>query len=197
MASEDLARWETCWRARAEKPGPPEPFLVEQLKNLRPGHVLDVAAGCGRNALMLARAGFRVTAVDIAPTALARLATQAAGEGLEIATLAVDLDEPQALDGLGPFDGLVVVRYRPSPAQWPRVLGRLRPGGLLLLCSFGPAQARRTGFPRAFCLEREELTRELPPELDCVLWRSFEQDGDALEGSLWRKCRGLEQAEGR
>jgi tellurite methyltransferase len=81
MTVEDLARWETRWRERAEKPGAPEPFLVEQLKSLRPGHVLDVAAGCGRNALMLARAGFQVTAVDIAPTALLRLATQAAGQG--------------------------------------------------------------------------------------------------------------------
>ena len=155
---------------------------------LLPGAVLDVAAGDGANALLLARRGFDVTAVDIAPSALARLGAAAAAEGLEVARRQADLDDPAALDGLGPFDDLVVIRFCPTPPQWQRLLGRLRPGGILLLCSFGLAQAERTGFPRAWCLVREEVAQALGPGMACLAWHSLEQAGQALEGSLWRKA---------
>jgi SAM-dependent methyltransferase len=186
MSAEDLARWQARWQGRPPADDPAEPFLVEHLAELRPGAVLDVASGAGRNALLLARHGFRVTALDIAPAALARLAA-AKVEGLDIATRCADLDDPSALDGLGPFDDLVIVRYRPSPGQWPHLLARLRPGGILLLCSFGPAQAERKGFRRDFCLVRETIAAEIGDPAELLLWRGYEQAGDALEGSLWRR----------
>jgi hypothetical protein len=65
---------------------------------------------------------------------------------------------------------------------------RLRPGGILLLCSFGLAQAERTGFPRAWCLERDAVAQALGPGMACLAWHGFEQAGQALEGSLWRKA---------
>jgi SAM-dependent methyltransferase len=187
MSALDLARWQARWLERPPSDDLPEPFLVEHLAALRRGAVLDVAAGDGRNARLLARRGFRVTALDIAPAALARLAAAAAAAGLDIATRCADLDDPAALAGLGPFDDLVVVRYRPSPQQWAPLFDQLRPGGMLLLCSFGPAQAERKGFRRDWCLVRQTITAELGDRAELLLWSSFEQAGDALEGSLWRR----------
>lgn len=188
MSALDLARWQARWQERPPGPAAPEPFLLAHLGALPPGAVLDVAAGAGRNALPLARRGFRVTALDIAPTALERLAGAAAAEGLAVATCCADLDEPQALAGRGPFDALVIVRYRPAVAQWPRLLDRLRPGGIMLLCSLAPAQAARTGFPRAYCLDRAEVAAEIGESAELLLWQGLEQAGEALAGSLWRRA---------
>jgi tellurite methyltransferase len=187
VSAADLAKWQARWRERAGEPSTPEPFLVRQAAALPSGRLLDVAAGDGRNALWLAARGFAVTAVDIAPAALARLAATAEARGLAVATRAADLDAPDALAGLEPFDDLVVVRFKPSPAQWPRLQAVLRPGGQLLLCSFGQEQHRRHGFPLAFCLEREELEAELTPGLRLLDWQTHEENGACLEGSLWER----------
>jgi SAM-dependent methyltransferase len=188
MSAEDLARWQARWQERPPGEDLPEPFLEEHLGDLRPGAVLDIAAGAGRNALFLASHGFAVTALDIAPAALARLEAAAAAKGLSIATRCADLDDAGALDGLGPFDDLLVVRYRPSPAQWAPLLARLRPGGLLLLCSFGLAEAGRRGFCRDYCLDRATITAEIGALAELLLWRGFDGAGRALEGSLWRRA---------
>lgn len=45
-------------------------IIKDQLDLFVHGSVLDVGAGDGRNALFLAKCGFDVTALDIAPTGL-------------------------------------------------------------------------------------------------------------------------------
>jgi tellurite methyltransferase len=196
MATADLARWEPRWAARGEGEGPgePEPFLVRQADAgaLPPGPLLDAACGDGRNALWLAARGrWEVAAVDVAPSAVRRLRREAAARGLRVAARAADLDDPGALDGLGggPFAALVVVRFKPDPARWDRLLGRLAPGGRLLLCSFARAQHERTGFPLAYCLDRGELEALLAPRgLRLLAYEAFEEGGgEALEGSLWER----------
>ena len=47
----------------------PNRFVAEHLAGLRPGMVLDLGAGQGRNAVWLAGQGHRVTAVDLSPVA--------------------------------------------------------------------------------------------------------------------------------
>lgn len=185
MSTDDLRRWEPRWRDAADAPGDPEPFLVRCAGELPPCPALDAAAGDGRNALWLAGWGAEVTAVDIAPAAIARLEQAAARAAVPVTTRAADLDDPQALAGLGPFAALIVVRFRPSPLQWRHLLAALRPGGTLLLCSFGVEQHRRHGFPLAYCLERPALERELAPALRLLRWESFKEADAALEGSLW------------
>jgi tellurite methyltransferase len=186
MSGEDRARWEARWAGRADVLGPPEPFLLGQAARLQPGPVLDVACGDGRNALWLAQAGWAVTAVDIAPSALARLEAMAARQALAVTTRLADLDAPDALQGLGPFALLAVIRFKPDPAQWERLLDRLAPGGHLILCSFGRAQHARSGFPLTYCLARDELEAQLEPRLRCLRYAVLEAAGEGLEGSVWQ-----------
>lgn len=187
MSEADRERWEGRWRERAQGPGPAEPWLVANARRLAPGAVLDVACGAGRNALWLAARGWRVTAIDIAEAALQRLAIAAVGRRVEVATRRADLDDPRALAGLGPFVGLVVIRYKPSPAQWDRLLELLAPSGRVLLCSFGRERAAAGGFDPAFCLEEGELRAVLEPRLACLAYERLGAASDWLEGSLWEK----------
>jgi tellurite methyltransferase len=189
VSEADRERWERRWREREVGPGPAEPWLVANVHHLPRGPLLDVAAGAGRNALWLAARGFPVTALDISSAALERLEVAAVDRGVEVATRCADLDDPAALDGLGPFTGLVVIRYKPSPAQWARLVERLAPGGRVLLCSFGRERARAGGFDPAFCLEEAELRATLEPGLACLVYERLGAATDWLEGSIWEKRR--------
>lgn len=187
MSEADRERWERRWRERAGDPGPPEPWLVANACELPKGPLLDVAAGIGRNALWLAARGWQVTALDIAAPALERLASAAVGRRVRVDTRAADLDDPDALAGLGPFAGLVVIRYKPSPAQWRRLVDLLRPGGRVLLCSFGRERAQAGGFDPTFCLDEGELRATLEPTLVCRRYERLGPDSDWLEGSIWER----------
>ncbi|MDF1587327.1 class I SAM-dependent methyltransferase [Marinimicrococcus flavescens] len=183
---EDRGRWDTRWRERGQQEAAPEPWLAGKAGFLPPGAVLDVACGQGRHALHLAARGWTVTALDVSPVALAALHERAAALGLDVATVARDLDDPAALDDLGPFAGIVVVRYKPDAAQWRRLASRLAPGGLLLLLSFGREKAR-SGFNPRFCLDEAELRETLAGLLECVAYERLGPEQDHLEGSLWRR----------
>ena len=187
MSAEDFARWEPRWRSRSGAVGEPEPYLTAALSDVAPTTALDVAAGDGRNALWLARRGFAVTAVDVSPTAIARLEAAAAAEGLTVTGRVADLDAPEALAGLGPFGLLAVARFKPSPGQWARLLDRLAPGGTVLLCSFRAEHHARHGFPLAYCLDRAELEAALGPRLSLEAWQEHEVGDACLAGSLWRR----------
>ncbi len=187
MSREDRERWDRRWAARSHDLGRPEPFLLRHLDLLRPGRVLDVACGAGRNALFLAERGFSVTAIDISGEGLALLRERARERGVEIVTRQADLDAPEALSGLGRFDDLLVIRYRPDQRQWARLLPLLVPGGRLLLCSFGLEDHFRHGTRREHCLERGELEAALGPDMRLLCQERFTRGGRFLEGFVWEK----------
>lgn len=90
----ERVKWEARYRA-GEKPhdGPPSSLLRRWLPRRPGGRALDVATGLGRNAVFLARAGYRVDAVDIAPTGLREAARRARHAGVRgIRWIAADLD---------------------------------------------------------------------------------------------------------
>jgi SAM-dependent methyltransferase len=75
---------------------------------LEPGErVLDVACGTGNLTLPAARAGARVTGIDIAPTLVAQLAGRAAAEGLTVDAREGDAEELPVADGS--FDTVVTM----------------------------------------------------------------------------------------
>jgi 2-polyprenyl-3-methyl-5-hydroxy-6-metoxy-1,4-benzoquinol methylase len=69
---------------------------------LPPAHLLDVPCGAGRHALALARAGYRVTGIDLSEDAIDR--AQAAGKGLAADFRRGDM---RSLDGEDRFDAVL------------------------------------------------------------------------------------------
>ena len=92
MRSERI-EWEARYQG-GDRPhdGSPSGILRRWLPHLPRGRALDVATGLGRNALYLARAGYRVDAIDISATGLQRAAGRARRRGLRIRWIEADLD---------------------------------------------------------------------------------------------------------
>lgn len=112
----------------------PNRFVVEETSGLTPGRALDLAAGEGRNALWLADAGWRVTAVDFSAVALERGKRLAAELGVDVEWVHADAreyaPEPEAYD-------LALLAYlHLFREECARVLEHavraLAPGGLLV-----------------------------------------------------------------
>jgi 2-polyprenyl-3-methyl-5-hydroxy-6-metoxy-1,4-benzoquinol methylase len=85
VTSAERSKWNETHRGKPA--GDPEPFVVKMLPLLaRGGLALDVAAGRGRNAIALARAGMRVVAADFSELAMRTLAeTRAPGAPRDMA----------------------------------------------------------------------------------------------------------------
>lgn len=147
------------------------PELGEWLERLPParrrGRALDIACGLGDNAAQMARAGFDVTAFDIAPTAVEWASKRFPGLGIEWRQ--ADLLSPPA-EFLGAFD-LVNETYTIQAIRPPHreraiaVLPRLvAPGGTLLVIARGRHEDEPEN-PPPWPL----LKRELQPLLDAGL----------------------------
>ncbi|WP_199439825.1 class I SAM-dependent methyltransferase [Umezawaea beigongshangensis] len=75
----DAQFWDEMYRGRDQVfSGRPNGVLVAEVADLPPGRALDVGCGEGGDAHWLARRGWRVTGVDISPTALERAAAATA-----------------------------------------------------------------------------------------------------------------------
>lgn len=117
------------------------PLLVEVAADLTPGTALDLGCGPGGDTMWLARAGWQVTAVDIAATAVAGLREHAAAAGLGDRITAEQHDLPRTFPA-GEFD-LVSAQYFHSMFDFPRAevlrtaAHALRPGGRLLVVDHG------------------------------------------------------------
>lgn len=143
----------------------PSPWLLENADLLRRGgRVLDVACGRGRHALLLAGAGFDVTAIDRDPDAIARVRATAAGLGLAVAAEVMDLeiDPPPSL-GSETYDVVLVFNYLHRPLM-PALQSATKVGGRLFYETFTERQAER-GHPRnpVFLLKDGELEELLRP----------------------------------
>jgi SAM-dependent methyltransferase len=75
--------WDQHYADPAHVDSPTDPLLIQAAEMLPPGRALDLACGPGRHALYLARLGWRVTAVDSSPVAIALLRAQASGLPLD------------------------------------------------------------------------------------------------------------------
>jgi hypothetical protein len=123
-----------------------------------------VACGRGRHALWLARAGFRVRAIDRDPTAIAaiRLAADPLGLDVDAEVLDLEMDPPPDL-GHGRYDLVVGFNYLHRPL-FPRLRDAVKAGGRLVYETFTVEQATR-GRPTnpAFLLQPGELQRLVAP----------------------------------
>ena len=108
---------------------------------LKPGErVLDVACGTGNLALPAARAGARVTAIDIAPALVAQLAERAIAEGLVVDAREGDAEALPHADGS--FDTVVTMFGAMFAAHPDRAAAELvrvtRAGGRIAMANWTP-----------------------------------------------------------
>jgi len=108
----------------------PNRFLVEAVKDLRPGTALDVDMGQGRNAIYLASRGWDVTGFDVADVGLQKARAQAAAAGVTIT--AVHASDEEFDFGRERWD-LVAIIYALEKRSVHRVREALKPGGLVVI----------------------------------------------------------------
>ncbi len=166
----------------------PNEFLVESVGHLprAPARILSVGEGEGRNATFLASLGYQVTAVDSSSVGLDKASRLATSRGLSIETIVSDLGEYRFSSGA--WEGVVSIFCHLPPALRRQVHRRaaeaLRPGGVLIMEAYTPAQLEfRTGGPpvRELLYTLEELRDDFA-SLELLVAREVERD--VVEGTL-------------
>jgi SAM-dependent methyltransferase len=168
------------WDDRFSEPGyaygeQPNDFLVEACGHFPAGgDVLSLCEGEGRNAVYLARLGFRVTAVDFSEVGLAKARALAEKHGVAIDTIVADLADFDP--GIARWDlVLSIFAQPPSPIRqrlYRQMQQALRPQGKLVLET--KVDSKATGadrYPGVQILGEElaPLTLEIAREQERVL----------------------------
>lgn len=162
----------------------PNTFLAEHV-SLLTGPVLSLAEGEGRNAVFMASRGLSVLGVDSSDIGLAKAQRLAADRGVTIRTEVADLASYHPPENT--FGAVVsIFAHLPSVLRqrlYPLVERSLKPGGLVLLEAYTPAQiARQTGGPKdADRLLTCADLRQAFPNLVPILLHEIERD--VVEGS--------------
>ncbi len=136
--SANQADWDHRYGGDRMWSGNPNGSLVHEVEGMVPGRALDVGAGEGGDAVWLAEQGWKVTASDISPRALDRIAAEADRRGLAIERQHADANALDAFDR-GGFD-LVTAAYAsiprtPDDRAVRNLLDAVAPGGTLLVVS--------------------------------------------------------------
>ncbi|HYO54583.1 class I SAM-dependent methyltransferase [Archangium sp.] len=179
----------------------PNDYLVECTPSLPPppARVLSLGEGEGRNGVYLAGLGYRVTAVDASAVGLRKAEHLAAQRGVSLERVHSDLGDYAIAPGA--WDAIIsIFCHMPMPLRrqvYRAALAGLRPGGVLVLEAYTPAQlALRTGGPpvRERLYTAEEL-REDFAGLEFSVLRELERD--VVEGSLHTGRAAVVQVLGR
>ena len=110
--------------------------ILELLALPAGSRVLDLGVGSGWTSRWLARSGYRVVGLDIAPRMIEIAREQAQREGLVVQHRAADIESLEQLDELGTFQGCLAYDMLHHVERLDRVLNgvadRLEPGGRFL-----------------------------------------------------------------
>jgi len=164
----DQAFWEEQYRAHeGGEHAELNPVLVAETADLEPGIALDAGCGEGATAIWLASRGWRVTAVDIASTALGRARDRAELAGAEVKSriewVHADLTTWQPKrDHFDLVSALYVHTAEAQEKQVGRLSSAVAPGGTLLIVGHGPSDPNHALPPRAR-FTAEELASTLDP----------------------------------
>jgi SAM-dependent methyltransferase len=162
----------------------PNAFLANVVAEMPRGRTLCVAEGEGRNAVFLAEHGHDVVAVDSSAVGLEKARRLAIERGVMIETVVEDLAHLDIT--AGSWDAIVsIFAHVPPEIRKPlhrKIVHGLRPGGMLVLEAYTPAQIElgTGGPPVAELTMNLEILRE---ELDGLVFRhAVELQRDVVEG---------------
>ena len=109
MSKQDRNKWNQRYAEGSYHKNNPVTLVEDWLPGLPVGRALDVACGAGRNAILLAQAGYQVDAIDISPEGLNLARQNAENQGLSINWIEHDLDQPYHFDT--DYDLIIVMWY--------------------------------------------------------------------------------------
>lgn len=136
----------------------PAKFLAQNYDYIPPeAKVLDMGMGEGRNAVFLARKGYKVTGVDISSVAVKKSKMLADEYGVRINTIVASMNKYKISDGA--YDAIICFYYVDRKLH-ERMLSWLKPGGILIYESHTDLQTTVKGSER---YDQEYLLR--PSEL--------------------------------
>jgi SAM-dependent methyltransferase len=152
--------------------GAPSPVFVALLKSgpLVPGRTLVLGCGRGHDAVLSARHGFGVTAVDFSSVALREASALDAGRSPEIQWMKADLFSlPTSMDRSFQYVIEHVTYCAVDPARradYANIVARLLAPGGTFVALFFPVESRQGGPP--FGVDREEVHREFGHHLKLI-----------------------------
>lgn len=152
MTNDKWANPQKMWDERFSQAEPvygeaPNAFVASQAYRFQQGMKLFVPGdGYGRNGVWLARQGFQVHTVDLSPVGVARASKTAQASGVtmtieqaDLATWSWPVDQ---------FDGVFAIYLHLPPelrtSVHAGILRATKPGGLVILEAFSPAQLKFT-----------------------------------------------------
>jgi SAM-dependent methyltransferase len=173
MATDKWANPKAMWDDRFTQAEPifgskPNAFLEAQVARLEPGmKVLVPGDGYGRNGIWLAQHGFQVRTVDLSPVGVERARKAANAAGVSLTIEQGDLETWNWPVGeFDAFDAVAAIFLHLPPElrrkAHPSMLRSLKPGGIVILEAFTPAQLKfSSGGPKQIeLLYTPDLLRE-------------------------------------
>jgi SAM-dependent methyltransferase len=159
----DPAKWDKIFdAAKPRYRTEPNDFLDRATLRLaaegwqKGGSAIDLAAGDGRNALLLAARGYAVTAIDISKVGLEKARTTAAAKKLTLDCREADL---YAFDyGTEQWDLLSVIYFNPALSIADRLKAAVKPGGVIVIEGQG-SEHEGGGPPKATLFRPNELLK--------------------------------------
>ncbi len=177
-----IERWDASYRNDRRPPwdkGFPSSHLKAAVERgaVKRGRTIVLGCGTGTNAIYLAKQGFNVTALDVAPTALARAQSKAKEAGVTVRWLLGDVTAPPA--DLKPFDFIFdrgcYHGVRRSNAQgYVKALKQLsRPGTRVLVLAGNANEEPHYGPPR---VKEDELRGDFSAAFDFISLKTIRFD---------------------
>jgi tellurite methyltransferase len=184
-SEEDHSAWDRFYKKKNHAFGKEAiGFLKENLNLLKKGRAFVPAMGEGRNAVFLARNGFRVDGVDLSKIAVDRAIEEAKAKKTSIKGIVADLFEyPYPKEA---YDFVLVSLFY-SERLLPRFKGALKKGGLIMFYL-----KRETGrkasspTPDDFFVKPGDLKASLA-DFETLIYREFIDQGADMLAILARK----------
>ena len=177
----DKDRWDNKYSTEGYLFGEkPIPFLVENVRLLPKGKVLDIAMGEGRNGVYLATQGFDVTGLDISAKGLEKAHKLAEKNNVTIETKVVDLEsfqlEPNTYD-------VILCSYYMQRDLFKQFQSALKPGGMIVVETYNVDYLKYARFSRKWALDTNELL-DIFKDMRVIRYQDYDDGKEAYSSII-------------